>query len=287
MGLQRIALALAIWASIGGYARANPQTTERMCEPQTILQLVNIIGSDDRHPLSEVAGTLGFSAAEVKQAMSCTGDVVCYAGVGSAVVVRKSNILITARHIFVDEHGRRKRGTDDCYFSSFSNPTKKVPLLMSEAKELNSGENPDTDSQFDYAVFHLATPIVDCNPYPIEKSNEPIRREQQFIGLSGENFHSHPRPIPNEPSAQTCTVKRTYPRDYESGSSTFISDCDSEPGVSGGVNLQRTDGLLTAKGLFRGGGRIELNGQPFDETIQSETESIALDGDFLRLVLSY
>lgn len=216
-------------------------------------KLANVIGpTDDRVWLTPEAGEkLGLSAAEVLQIQDSTGFINCRGAQGSAALVFDNRHVITAVHVIVDKNDPKKKFRQGCAFYAHD-PMKRYvahPLLLSEDSYRAGTLDTDKSPGGDWAIIKLAKPVARGTPFAI--GDERIWKVRNSIIAISSIQRDKPGPIhkdnPGLPLAQKCTIRALL---KGNGSRGFRSDCDVEPGGSGGVSIMRIDGNLVLAGVF-------------------------------------
>lgn len=213
-----------------------------------------IIGStDDRGSLIKLGPKLGLSAAEIEQARRSTGYINCPLPkekkiiTGSAALVLSNQTIVTAAHIFIDKKHRWREPLSDCYFRPQAAPFTKIKI---DPTSIATGPlTPGRRRQGinDWAVVRLVSPVRGATPYePLPRVASVLRMFTRIVSIaaSAKGFKSDL----DIPLIQECEVRMTS---LAEESRSFLSDCDTSPGMSGSIILVRRDGQLFAAAMTR------------------------------------
>ncbi len=267
-----------------------------------LIHHTSFMGKDDRKVLSKNLEVVKFSAAEQEQALRCSGEIFCPGGndgLGSQqsggsicpVGARSSgghcsaDRIATVAHLFVDRKTNRFiPKLETCEFRNYRGHVSKL-----EIKDLKSidptvdSKNPHKNMRSDKIVIHLKKPIPGCDPYDIADASDVPERTTEVIALTNTQEDQAGTVDGSEPQAYACNVTRSFAA-KEGSAGIFYSDCDVNPGGSGGFALVRKkDNRLSLAGMFIRIGAMELNGQAYDESKKNYTIAVGTNADFVRM----
>lgn len=246
----------------------------------------NVIGIDDRKPISEVYQALGLDTVDMLRIRQTTGFVYCPGtkyGNGlrtSGAAVHDNQVIVTNAHSFVDEQGRKREPLSECYFTSQGVVPEVVRFDFTPG---NFEMTERWDAANDYAVVRLKQPLVYARAFPVADPRD-IREGRELILISAK-----PRAqIPFsglEPVAQICTVMQVFGANlYHNRDDVFHGDCDITPGSSGSLGLMLINGRLRAFSTASGGGDYENDGQPYNPAIRSYSFHTLFTGKVLAAI---
>ncbi len=134
-------------------------------------------------------------------------------------------------------------------------------LLLDENDYIAGTLDVDRDRSGDWAVIKLARPVARGVPFSV--GDDRVWRINNSIVMISATMSDKPSPAhkdnPGLPIAQKCTI-RHLSRGISARS--FISDCDTKSGASGGVSIMRLDGNLVLAGITVGNSGTQ-DYQPF------------------------
>lgn len=225
----------------------------------------NIIGVDDRKPISEVFQSMKLDMVDMLRIRQSTGFVYCPGTVygnpmrTSGAVVHDGSVIVTNAHSFIDDQGRRREPLNECYFRTQG----VVPEIQYFDFTAGNFEMPEPWTMAnDYAVVRLREPLQYARAFPIADSREVfIGRELILVSAQPTKPGGH-FPM-EEPVVQTCGIRRIIPATADHND-LFHGDCDITPGGSGSVGLVNVNGRLQAFATASGGGGPELNGLAYN-----------------------
>lgn len=279
------------------------------CAHREMIVKAAYMGEDDRIALTAANfRELGFSLGEFAQAMACTGYIycpgknkpaggmqsagaICAPGHRSASGYCAPDRLATAGHLFID------KATDsfisDLEQCEFVNYRGHVSLL--EVSDLNTIDpskenlNPLRSLRNDKVVVRLKNPIVGCNPYDIDSSNEAPQTNEILTAITFPHADQSESEFPGtNPLGYNCAATKRFPAEG-GGPALFYNSCDLNKVGSGGFLLGRrsSDGKLVVRGIFTKTAEASLNGKPYDDSKDAEegnyTMAIGTGADFVKL----
>ena len=228
----------------------------------------NVIGADDRMPISEAYQALGFDMVDMLRTRQSTGYVYCPGTVygnpmrTSGALVNDHQVVVTNGHSFVDELGRKREPLSECYFQTQG----MIPEVM--RFNFTPGNYEMTEDwavhrdKNDYAVVRLLAPLKYGRAFPLA-APEDFYVGRSFVLVSANPVRKRAPFTGKEPIVQSCQVRNIY--DGASHfNAVFKSDCDVSPGASGSVGLVNVDGRWKAFSVVSGTGIDELDGHPYN-----------------------
>lgn len=265
-----------------------------------LIERVGIIGEkDDREVLSKTAKSLGFTKREIDQAMACTGKVLCLgeepsqfsAGAICAPGSRdhKGNCpadrIATALHGFSWENQRLRKGINTCKFTNYIGQTVSLNLEdINNTIQYNTNRYGSVwhNRRSDKVAIRLNSPIKQCNPYTITNSANAPKSDETVTVIS------YPPPVlvdrgfnGREPLAYQCMIKKVLPEKYGL-SGGYVTDCDVDPGQSGGFVILREPGKgLSVSAIITNTGHSPKNYAPYSDT--TYTLAVGLHADFIPM----
>ncbi len=241
---------------------------------------VNVIdGADERGALTELAASLGLSAAEVARIRSVSGHVVCADGqpvTASGALYLTNDQVLTAAHVFFDPQGNRK---SQCFFRRQTADSEWLPLVPDSANARFGASPPRPGSNNDWAVVRLAQPLSGADPFPVHGGGVAAGEALIVISAQPAGFEHLD---PSVPVAQACTVRRAPVSSQ--ATSFYRTDCDASSGSSGGMHLLRRAGELVFAGMTISTGPSRdpaFAGAPYDEQGGSVTTALGTDAAIL------
>ena len=293
---KTLTLGLAVLFSWLAYGAGRPCANTKFSVYNDLIRQVNIVAQvdaagnisrkDPRRAVSVVGPLLGMSKAEIVQAYTSHGDVVCPGGKNhnpaksSATIVGAGGVIFTIAHAFIDENRVVREPLSACYFENKTSPPTRVPLKFVDGSYEFLTRAPSIDGANDFAFVALKHKIDGAVPYRIDNSGETLRRGQQLITISSSPERLEVPTV--EPVAQACVVKQIFAA-TATGRAYVLNDCAATPGGSGSINLARdSGGELVIKALLRSGGPADQDYQPYKTTVPGAKDnsyglSVAVD----------
>jgi hypothetical protein len=251
--------------------------------------MANVIGTDDRAPITEAYQRLGLDMVDMLRIRQTTGFVYCPGTVygnplrTSGAVVHDNQIVVTNAHSFVDEQGRRREPLSECYFKTQGIVPEVMRFDFSEGNFEIADKWMEHKMVNDYAVVRLKEPLKYARAFPLA-APEDFAEGRPFILVSGKpRRESNPFPI-DEPIVQTCSVRKIFPPNVIHNT-VFYGDCDISAGASGSVGLMLVSGRLHAFSTASGGGGPEIDGQPYNVNNGSSSFHTAFRDNVLAAIL--
>src|SRR5262245_29726677 len=178
---------------------ARALASKRVARAPAFARQAAIIGpTDDRAELSRVPGLkdIGFGRDEFRQAMACTGTIVCavnlrtgtLTAMASAASVVSANQIVTAAHVFFDpKTGQRLASLQSCQFRNYADRRAGIPILVTSAFERQLRENNPYKSGNqgrDWAAVRLRSAIPNCKPYEADASGDWLAPGTELLAIS-------------------------------------------------------------------------------------------------------
>lgn len=245
----------------------------------------NVIGYDDRRPISEAYQSMGLDTVDMLRIRQSTGFVYCpgtkYGNPirTSGALVHDNQVVVTNAHSFVDEHGRRREPLNECYFATQG----VVPeVTYFDFRPGNYDMSERWDNANDYAIVRLKEPLHYARAFPIAEPEE-IHEGRSFILVSAKPRRTENPFTDQEPIVQTCAIRQIFAATVKHND-VFHGDCDITPGASGSVGLMLINGRVKAFSVASGGGDYELNGQPYNPALKSYSFHTFFTGHVLAAI---
>jgi hypothetical protein len=211
-----------------------------------------VIGRDDRVMLDRLAISTNPEDRALAQAARASGLLTCDNGrFGSASLVARPDIIITAAHLFFGEVARARRGEVRCVYIADGLPTS--PRYDVNLATLRLGAERVTAVNIcsngrDWAVMRLRVPVPGVAPYALPARLPPVGAEVAIVShgggtgaLRGPGGH-----------AGRCTLRDHVGPCRQTGVPLLFTDCDAETGSSGGATLLRENGRWVIGAVTRG-----------------------------------
>jgi hypothetical protein len=210
-----------------------------------------VIGADDRRPLAALAAGAPEDRG-LATAAGASGLVTCDNGrFGSASLVGRADIVVTAGHVFRPALDAIRAGRVRCIFIPGGNPGgPRIPVELRTLRlgaERVTGVNICSNGR-DWAVARLAAPATGVTPYRLATAI-PAPGTAVAIVSHGGGSGSLRGPGGH---AGRCTVRDHVGPCRQTGLPLLFTDCDAEEGSSGGAILVRDGPGWTFGGMTRG-----------------------------------
>jgi len=200
-------------------------------------------------------------------AVGATGLVRCGNTVGTAQLVLRRNIIVTAAHVLFGSSG----GQGQCVFVPRMGSGQPIPI---ETGTIRAGSRTPLAQAAtnDWAVARLAAPVLDATPYALAGQASQLGPVTLYAAGNGG---------PTQFGAETCSV-RSVIRTGGGGVRELAIDCNGSPGGSGGAIISQNGGIA---GIYIGYRSTNPNqAQPFSSTHYNF--GITIEGAFRRALLS-
>lgn len=252
----------------------------------------SLIGSKDgRGPITVKGPELHLTDAEITRLRHTTGYVYCPGKTVSGFLV-SSDVVVTVAHVFLNDAGAYRQPRSGCYFQNQAAKPVRIPVSTAPGDlRLGTGEPdritgvsavPWIGGNHDYAIARLQEPVPAAEPLPFSKNGAEVRSGHSLITVQASQADLKEIFDRRVPLVQACTATRLFPANSQRAG-VIYSDCDNTKGGSGGVNLRRIGGELTAVGFFTGSGDDETRRHcTYDEAQECYSHSLLLDGKLLR-----
>lgn len=221
----------------------------------------NIIGVDSRRSIldADKRRALDISDADAIRFGNASGYVDCRGAkfnnpeLGSGALVEEEDILVTNSHLLVDELRRRRDPLEECFFQPQTANAERYHFSL----EPGSYEIVTDWTAFggwnDYAVIRLKSKVKNAKAFPLPPIGFQLANGQSVVTISA--MATKPQIFnPLFPVIQGCQVKQFQFGDANRNS-TYLGDCDVEPGQSGSIDLVRLmNGEWIGVGIVAGSG---------------------------------
>jgi hypothetical protein len=210
-----------------------------------------VIGRDDRAPLARLAQGTAEERALASIARA-SGLITCDNGrFGSASLVHRADVIVTAAHLFFGAAARVRSGAVRCLFIPDGTPDgPRHPLVGASlvlGAERVTGVNICSNGR-DWAVARLASPVAGAVPYALPAALPAPGTPAAIVShgggagaLRGPGGH-----------AGACVIRDHVGPCRQTGLPLLFTDCDAEAGASGGATLVRENGRWVIGGVTRG-----------------------------------
>lgn len=210
-----------------------------------------VIGRDDRVPLTRLA-TGDAAERALATAARASGLITCDNGrFGSASLVGRADVVVTAAHLFFGEAAKVRSGAVRCLYIADGLPTGPRHQVVGSSLVLGAervtGVNICSNGR-DWAVLRLATPVAGVVPYVLP-SGVPNQGAPAAIVSHGGGTGALRGPGGH---AGTCRVRDHVGPCRQTGLPLVFTDCDAETGSSGGATLIQENGRWVIGGVTRG-----------------------------------
>jgi len=247
-----LTLVLATTASISDEGRAKSaahNTSEAQAPPK-----MAILMERDRR---------GSPYANSHTHVGATGLVRCGSTVGTAQLVLRRDVIVTAAHVLFGT----SRG--DCVFVPRMGSGEPIPI---NSRTIRAGSHTPLSQAAtnDWAVARLSAPVLDATPYELAGASlGPVT--MCAAGNGG----------PTQFGAESCAVRGVL-RTAADGIRELAIDCSGSPGGSGGAIISRNGGIA---GIYIGYRSAHPNeAGPFSSTHYNF--GITIEGAFRRALLA-
>jgi hypothetical protein len=199
--------------------------------------------------------------------VGATGLVRCGNTVGTAQLVLRQDIIVTAAHVLFGSSG----GHRDCMFLPRMGLGQPVAIETATIKAGSHAPLSEAATR-DWAVARLAAPITAATPYVLAAQGaQPGTVTLCAAGSGG----------PTQFGAETCAVRRVI-KTAADGIRELAIDCSGNPGGSGAALLSQNGAVA---GIYVGDRSTNPSAaQPFSDTHYNF--GITIDGAFRRALLS-
>jgi hypothetical protein len=195
--------------------------------------------------------------------VGATGLVRCGNTVGTAQLVLRHDIIVTAAHVLFGNSG------GNCVFMPRMGLGEPIPVDSTTIKA-GSRSPLSQAATNDWAVAHLSQPVLDATPYVLAGAQlGPIT-----LCAAGNGG-------PTRFGAETCAV-RSVLRTAADGIRELAIDCSGSPGGSGGAIIGRNGGIAGIYIGYRSAHPDEAG--PFSSTHYNF--GITIEGGFRRALLA-
>jgi len=211
-----------------------------------------VIGRDDRVMLTRLAASADPADRRLADAARASGLITCDNGrFGSASLVVRADLVVTAGHIFFGEVERIRQGRVACVYVPDGMPTsERIPVTLSTLRlgaERVTGVNICSNGR-DWAVVRLSRAVPNVVPYALAAAVPAPGTAGAIVShgggsgaLRGPGGH-----------AGRCAVRDHVGPCRQTGLPLLFTDCDAETGSSGGAFLVEQGGRHVIAGVTRG-----------------------------------
>lgn len=248
----------------------------------------NIVGVDSRRSIldADKRRALDISDADASRFGNASGYVDCRGRtyknpeLGSGALVEDEDILVTNAHLIVDEYRRKREPLEECFFQPQTEGAERYGFSLEKDSYEIVSDWSALGGWNDYAVIRLKSKVKGAKAFPLAPANFQLETGMSFVAISA--MATRPDLFnPMFPVIQGCQVKQ-YQYGDANRNSTFLGDCDVEPGQSGSINVFRVaDGEWIGVGVIAGGGPASSNGLEYSVEKKSNSFHVAFQ-DKLR-----
>ncbi|MGH6736887.1 MAG: hypothetical protein ACRECX_12560 [Methyloceanibacter sp.] len=253
----------------------------------------NIVGEENRRYLTpEVAAELGLTPEEYEQALACNVVVDCpdKKNPTSGAIAGEAGKIATGSHLFMNPEGKPHPHRAGCRIHNFKYPRDFIEVSV-DAAELALRKSWKADmTQDGLSATPKKRPKGCTKPYPLDETETVLEPGHEVLVIS-----AHPEGMLGEdglpiaprydlPVAQLCHIKRAI-RPSNPKPTVYYTDCDGGNGASGGLLFADMGGRRYPKAVVSRGGPADVDGEDYSEERGSGTAFVAIDFDFLDLVM--
>jgi hypothetical protein len=192
-----------------------------------------------------------------------TGLVRCGSTVGTAQLVLRRDIIVTAAHVLFGTSG------GECFFMPRMGSGEPIPI---DSRTIRAGSHTPLSQAAtnDWAVARLSAPVLDATPYGLAGAS-----------LGPVTLCAAGNGAPTQFGAESCAV-RSVLRTAADGVRELAIDCSGSPGGSGGAIISRNGGIAGIYIGYRSAHPDEAG--PFSSTHYNF--GITIEGAFRRALLA-
>lgn len=198
------------------------------------------VGHENRKSIEDYAASHKMAVADARVMFGATGRIMCPFNEGTAFLVDKSDIVVTARHILFPElsqnsyagHVQIRRCAFEVTIDGKTSKWHKVDV--SSFVYPNKKQRSTTD-RFDWVVMKLAEPVTEVAPYRLSPTRPRKGEAVTVASIRQQNFK------PDDWNAriiENCKVKAVRNIDGVAASG-LSTDCSADPGASGAAVLHK------------------------------------------------
>jgi Trypsin-like peptidase domain len=266
-----LALAVSFWSCIVfGATQAIAASKADSMQAQTsqskhdsLWRTAMVIDDADRRTEEQYAVEHSITSDEISRKFGGVGTLNCGQPLSaSAFLVYKSNVIVSAAHVFVKNYNQSVNGKD-CHFWPFPcHFTAKIFGKTFETSVMQApvtgacGQDRNVLAEDDWAVARLSPPMPSrVEPFTIDEG-DPVHVGERVIAVNGSNldFFSRSRKtgyrVPLK-SIGDCNVRKID--GAASDPIYFHTDCDVSEGSSGSAVVRLRDGHYEVIGIRVGG----------------------------------
>jgi V8-like Glu-specific endopeptidase len=203
------------------------------------------IGHENRKSIEDYAKSHKISSADVRAMFGATGRIMCPFGEGSAFLVDKSNIVVTARHVLYPETSQHPYAShmqiNRCGFEvSVDGKTSKWHKVNVSSFVYPDEKQRSTTDRFDWVVMKLAEPVTEVAPYKLPAADAHAGEAVTLATIRQKDLTPDDW---NTRIIEDCKVKGLKRIDGVAAAGLF-TDCSASPGASGGaLTRKEPDGI--------------------------------------------
>jgi V8-like Glu-specific endopeptidase len=199
--------------------------------------------------------------------MSATGLVRCGPATGTAQLTVRNDVITTAAHVLVDEHGRRRTG---CVFEPTMAGGGAVAIDVGSIRTGSTMPLSERATR-DWAVARLVAPVKGVTPYGL---GSPSTAPAAVVMCAGGN-KAH-----TAMGTEHCSTRRVLGTSSD-GIREIAIDCNAGPGSSGAALVAQHKVI----GIYVGY-RSSDPGQARSYSDQHYNFAITIDGPFRRELMA-
>ena len=245
-----------------------------------------LVGADERETFAEYARRTGKTVGAVERMFSGVGRFVCPWTFGSAILVKRRDLIIFPSHFLFETSGARKGDARTCRVGFGVSGTiawrrLDVTSIFAGSRDGHSNASPE----FDWAVARLTRAVPGIEPYSIvDKGLGPAQYLRRYpvvqVAMGAHNWTGHRI---DEPSVSECAV-HVWGSFAENAVWHARTDCDNGRGSSGAaVGFVRGESRFELLGMTVGSSGLDKPRAPFHVSANS-TYTTTIEGAFLSAI---
>lgn len=285
--LRRISLLLTLCFAFESIAQVPCRSSvSQFRDFRNMIHEIAVFGEADRRTEEDYATENKIDLDIVRKRFGATGAIDCNGAKGSAQLTIKNNIITTVAHALKDPNKciTWAKATD-CKFTIRSHGrNREIKVKKSFATGFDHVECPHLLAD-DWAVFQLAEPVDDVEPYQVDPAAiKGVHKNQDVVAVGRSiDFMNGKKHVGN------CKIGDTF--QYK-----FKTECDAAEMTSGGSLLNGNMDHPLLLGIFVSSSETEeqlnaalkagkVNSGPYNgETWRSQT--LAIQGDFYSALIA-
>ena len=275
MAKHRFGWVVGFWLAGAMVSKALALGLPQAAAPGLPIMPVVAVGDKGRQDPADFAKSRGLDLRALKRATAASGLVTCGAAQGAGQLTLANDVITTAAHVFFDERGRLRAGSDHCQFLVVVG--QEIVMTMIDVRSIQAGaHDPYGQSPArDWAVARLLRPVDGITPYGVGKAAQgaPVR----FASRGSVDWRQR-----SDLAMQQCALRQTLDAAPD-GAREVAFDCDAGKGASGGALLDaRGKGLVAVFVGFRSA--TPNIPQPF--SAEHYNFAVTVEGAFRRAILT-